>query len=275
MSLFGLPMNVAMKMAKNAGFDGIEVLLNHWYMAQIPHYRNIAQDIGLNLHFHQAWSSEEDPTDWRFTLMEAARYLPQSGYALEDNVPFFITKEPVVIDAGRLLEIKSRPTSISELTRPIPNNYWFQTDTVVNSEGYRLIYFDEFAKLVQQNNLPVVFDTQHCLEWTLGRFRRLQSIAWKAHIESIDLITLMKAQLKKCWEQLGPHTKEIHLNDFNPITGKGNLFPGEGLVPLQYFCDLVKKSGWQGVVVPEVSPSPNLWRYNLKILRERTESYFI
>ncbi len=258
LSLFGLPIKMAMERARTAGFDGIEVSLTNRFKDYVWRCQYLAKKLDLTLHFHQAWSSDEDPTDWKFKILEWVGYLPQSGYILSDNVPCDITQEPVVIQADRLSEIHD--------LKNVANNFWFQTDSVVNKHREIKMRLTSFLEKVRQFNLPVVFDTQHYLEWRLGVFRDLS----KLPTNPARLFEL----LEEGWTTLGSHTKEIHLNDWQP--GNRNVFPGTGVAPLTELCQLVKSTGWNGCVVPEISPSMPMphSQDTLKRLRDTVDSYF-
>lgn len=260
LSLFGLPIKTAMERVRGAGFQGIEVLCTNRFRNYYQRCRQFAEELGLTLHFHQAWSADEDPTDWKFRILERVGYLPQSGYGLGDNVPYDLTDVPTVIQADRLNEFYDHGA--------IAPYYWFQTDCVQDKFGQPKLSFSEFVTLVQRHKLPVVFDTQHYLEWKLGLFRDLSQIPR-------DSFWILQ-WLEEGWELLGPHVKEIHLNDFDPGTGARNVFPGTGVLPIAAFCNLVKRSGWQGDIVPEVNPQ-TLFPYSRKkliSLRKEVEWYF-
>lgn len=254
LSLFGLPIKSAMDKVKEAGFDGIEVLLTDRFRNYIWRCQHFAKELGLTLHFHQAWSADEDPTDWKFKILEGVGYIPKPGYALSVHMPETTNNHPVVINGDRINQARR-------------SNFWYQTDCVF-WDPWPKLPFPEFVRVVKKNNLSVVFDTQHYLEWRLGVFRDLSRLP-KSQKGLFDL-------LKEGWELLGPHTKEIHLNDFNPTTGERNVFPSTGIAPLGAFCNLVQSGNWQGYIVPEVSPQI-LFPYSTKkliCLRETVESYF-
>jgi len=253
-SLFGLPMNSAMIMTKKAGFDGIEILINHWYRWRIPYYRILAQKFGLKIHFHQAWSPSEDPSDFTFKILSLAGYLPKNGYKLKGHIPSIIT-EPVVIQADRSDE------SVGH------SNYWLQTDFVFDPNKKNEIRIREFTVRAIESKSKIVFDTHHYLEMRFHT-RGVENIPIKKEILLSSLI--------RGWEYLNDilPIEEIHLNDFN--SSERNVFTGDGVVPLKEFCKFVKESGWSGTIVPEISPK-YLFPYStakLIELRERVEYLF-
>ena len=117
MSVFGLPMQMAMNLAKESRFDGIEILINGWYKNRMPDYQSLAHNLGLKLHFHQAWSANEDPTDKSFLILEKIGYLPRQGYTLANHIPQEIRNEIIVVSADRINETTG-------------NNQWLQTDCI-------------------------------------------------------------------------------------------------------------------------------------------------
>ena len=245
MSVFGLPMNMAMKLAKNCGFDGMEILINEWFKDRIPHYRSLAQKLGLDLHYHQAWSADEDPSDKSFVILEKIGYLPRSGYSLRNHIPDSVGNDPTIVSAERINQVAGREP-----------NFWYQTDCIFEDSAPKLT-FSEFVRMIKKFNLPVVFDVLHYLEYRLGVFRNYNALP----TEKSELMKL----LEEGWGIFGPHTREIHLCDFRP--GERNTFLGDGIMPLEEFCKLVKNSGWQGAVVPEVSPM-SLFPYRKSSVKE-------
>ena len=243
MSVFGLPMQMAMNLAKESRFDGIEILINGWYKNHMPDYQSLAHNLGLKLHFHQAWSANEDPTDKSFLILEKIGYLPRQGYTLANHIPQEIRNEIIVVSADRINETTG-------------DNQWLQTDCIFTNEK-PILSFASFVRAVNDLHLPVVFDMLHYLEYRLGIFRDYDSLTTKKS----ELLKL----LGEGWDILGPHTKEIHLCDFKP--GERNVLPGEGVMPLQEFGEIVMNSGWSGYVVPEVSPAL-LFPYSTKKLKD-------
>lgn len=255
-SLFGLPIKIAMERVKEARFEGIEVLVTDRFRNYIWRCQYFARELDLTLHFHQSWSADEDPTDWKFKVLGLVGYLPTSGYTLQDHIPRETDSHPVVINA----------ISAEGINLAIVNpNFWYQTDCIFR-DSIPELPFTEFIGAVERHNLPVVFDTQHYLEYRLGYFRNLKHLPTKR-------AELMKL-LEEGWEILGRHTKEIHLNDWTPTSR--NVFPGTGIAPLKEFCQLVRSTGWNGCVVPEVSPRLPISHSldTLKRLRETVDSYF-
>ena len=230
MSLFPRGLRFFIESAETAGFNGIEVFNFQFSKKKIRNSADLAKKIGLNVHFHQAWPYEDDPT-WINWLLNKLGFLPPLG--LDAKIQFEGIDEPVVVCPDEWRDAVGR------------KNFWTQTNLSHGPKGMKMSLSD-FIDIVKRYKLSVVFDTQHYLE-DCFRKNGVEFISSDKEI-LLDL-------LAKSWEQLGPYTKEIHLCDFNPKLGnqKGrNLFLGEGIFPLEGFADMVKKSGWNGTIIPEV-----------------------
>ena len=232
LALFGIPLFTTIRGARQAGFDGVEIHLAGQSQARALRCRSTAYRLGLRVHLHQGWSRDENPTHWYNHALSALGCLPPDGYRLIDHIPLGVL-DPVVVYAERLWEASGRPF------------YWIQTCC---QPGAPKISFQLFLAAVERGQLPVVFDVQHYLEFRLG----LEGVG--------DLPTDRRALMDLLgagWKHLGPLTKEIHLDDADPRLGhtRGRNVPlGSGVLPLRDFCRMVKASGWDGTVVPEVSP---------------------
>ena len=254
-TLLGIPLFTTISGAKEARFHGVEIHLVSFrsYGAALL-CRNRAGLLGLATHFHQGWSLRENPTHWYNHVLNALGYLPRNGYALADHIP--PTGGPVVVYADRLSETRGRP------------NYWLQTCSQFGRDGRYALPYVRFLEAVRRHRLPVVFDTQHYLEYALN-VRGVEDLPQDRR-ELFDL-------LAEGWRELGSFVKEIQLCDSDPRlghTGGRNVFIGEGILPLRDFCRLVKESGWDGVVVPEVKPSHLLRPRRIGELRARVIELF-
>lgn len=230
MSLFGLPLGVIFRKARESGFDGVEVFLFNPVEQRIEKARRLADRYGLLLHFHEVCSFEESPSSCE-RVLQLLGLSPRKDKSFIDRVPLSI-HEPVVVYANHYAEVTSQ-------------NHWLQTISMFLENWRCKVSFPDFISAVLNHNLPIVFDTQHYLQYRLGLGKEM----------------LMGAGLVKLlcdgWLCLHGLVKEIHLNDFcvekGSIMGR-NVFLGEGQAPLEEFCKTVRESGWSGTIVPEVSP---------------------
>lgn len=250
-----------------AGYDGAEIhLVNYPNWARV---KKLAQDIklaeqlGLTITIHQAWSLLDSPQhlfNWPLAL---AGYLPWDSGKLEEQIGEVLGKYPTVVYAN----MATNPAECRN------KNLSLQTFSLTKNGKYVLPY-DQFIDLVRKNNLRVVFDTQHVIEYDLGQrgvtnFGDQKETRWT---------------LESTWDELYPWVNEIHLADCNQAGDtKGRNVPlGEGMIPLEYFGKLVSKgSEWSGRVVPEISPTiPQLFESHpqqvgrLVKVREHVERLF-
>lgn len=231
---FGAPAFVSFETALACGFNGVEVHLQPRVIKKVPQYRALAAKLGLTLHFHQPWNVDDNPTYLFMRVLQTFGQLPRSGYRFDDH--FAGVTEPIVAYPDRAEECAGR------------DNCWLQTCPTYRRDGLPRVAFVEFLDIVRRDHLSVVFDTQHYLEYRLGL----------TGVEGLPTDRYRLGELlAEGWGLLGKHVREIHLVDFDPRRGhtRGrNVFPGEGVLPLHGFCEMVVASGWSGSVVPEVSP---------------------
>ncbi len=255
MRVLGLPFVTTLRGARAAGFHGVEISLLGMSKKAANDCRHMAQSLKLAVHFHQAWSIDENPTHWFNHLFHWLGRTQPTGYTLAEHLPD--DDLPVVVYADRWRETLGHP------------NWWLQTASCFNERLARRITYDDFLKVVRRHSLPVVFDTQHYLEMSLG----------VSGVEGFpESISVLRDRLIRGWRELGPLVKEIHLCDSDPALGHSasrNVFLGCGRLPLRDFCRFVKESGWEGVVTPEVSPAHILGRRRrLEEIRRLALQYF-
>ncbi|MDP3727298.1 MAG: TIM barrel protein [bacterium] len=238
-ALWRLPAFTTIRGAKDAGFDGVEIHLAGQSQRRALACRAHARRLGLKVHLHQGWSIEESSSVhvWN-RLMHPVGLLPRPGYRLAEHIPFGVN-DPVVIYAERWRDALAHP------------NWWLQTCRQANAR----LRFEEFVAIVERERLPVVFDLQHYLEFRLD-LRGVGGLARPGILRNF-LPDVLMGYLTEGWHQLGPLVREIHLDDCDPRLGhtRGRNVPlGTGVLPVRDFCRMVKESGWDGTVVPEVQP---------------------
>lgn len=230
MSLFGLPLEMIFRKAWKGGFDGVEVFLFNPVEQRVEKARRLAERYELMLHFHEVCSFEEAPSS-SDRVLQLLGLSPRKDKSFIDRVPPFI-HEPVVVYANHYTEVSSQ-------------NHWLQTISMFFENWTCKVGFPDFISGVLKGNLPIVFDTQHYLQYRLGLGKEIPT--------GVGLVKL----LCDGWLCFHGLVKEIHLNDF--CVNKGsmmgrNVFLGGGQAPLDEFCKTVRESGWSGTIVPEVSP---------------------
>lgn len=233
MSVFPRSINFLINAAKGE-YDGVEIFNFNFSQRKIEKITKLVKKAGLLLHFHQVWPYEDDPSaiNWILDKLGFLSPLMLDAKTQFENINIM---EPVVVYPNEWRQASRR------------SNFWLQTNLSHGPKGMKMT-LDDFTRVIEGYGLPVVFDTQHYLEDCVG-------------MKGVEFISsnkrLIMGLLEDGWARLGPYAKEIHLCDFDPELGnqKGrNLFLGEGVFPLKEFAEMVKTSGWNGIVVPEVKP---------------------
>jgi hypothetical protein len=233
MSLYPFTAASCMDVAKKSGYEGLE-LFRFKFLFRYPDlntFRRLAQNKNLKLHFHEAWDSD-DPN-----LMNKVPVLYGGLIGKNDTIEeqFGNTQELVVTNSHHW----------EEVARSGRKNFCLQTDSLLNKNWTRRTSFYTFMTAVKKHDIGVVFDTQHYLEWLLG----------KPGVSTLprDGQRLMNALIEG-FKQLRPLIREIHLANFNPSADKRNTLLDDGILNIKEFCQHVKQDGWQGSVVPEIHP---------------------
>lgn len=241
---------------KEAGFNGVEChLIGRLRMpARVRELRKEVAKLDLCIRFHQGWSWETGQRNLYNVVLRPLGALVPIGMPLVHQVRDVGT-DSVVIYGNRVSE-------------PNQANYLYQTASEhIHGRAYAMA-FPSFVNAVKNSNFPIVFDTQHILEWYLNK-------------ENVAGLPTVHATLKKTmdhlWQELHPFVREIHLCDFNPSLGPSrgrNVFLGEGIFPLKMFCANVRASGWDGIVTPEVGPQHIREKNKLQMLCEKIKNLF-
>jgi len=234
---------------KAAGFDGVEChLLGKLLSPQrVMELREEAAKLDLGIRFHQGWSWETGQRIVHNYILRPLGALVPSGTSLAEQV-VSVGTDPVVVYGSR----------VGEPTKP---HYLYQTSSEFCHGKAYAKHFQDFVAAVIDSKLPVVFDTQHVLEWSLDEH----------YVTGLPTARENVAELVyHLWQKFSPFTKEIHLCDYDPRLGPShgrNVFLGRGVFPLKEFCTGVRLSGWEGIVTPEVSPQYLRERGSLEMLR--------
>jgi len=233
------------------GFDGAECHLIGKLLSKsyIDNLQKVAREFRLDIRFHQGWSWKTGQPNIYNLILCFLGALVSEDIPLLDQVKNVGTS-PVVI-YGNLVD------------QPGKINFLYQTARLANST----LSFREFVDVVKKRNLPVVFDTQHVLEWSQD-------------VHGVEGLPNQKEKIRDLvldlWQELRHQVTEIHLCDFDPKLGRSrgrNVFPGKGIFPLSDFCTAVRESGWNGIVVPEVVMHSSEVK-DLKKLREKIDQLF-
>lgn len=242
---------------KDAGFDGVEC---HFISrlrtpARVKELRKEVARLHLGIRFHQGWSWETGQRNLYNVVLHPLGALVPVGMPLVHQV-YDADTDPAVIYGNRVSE-------------PHQPNYLYQTcsEHIHGGRAYAMS-FTSFVNAVKSSNLPVVFDTQHVLEWCLNKENVAGLPTNPATLEQM---------VNRLWQEFYPFVREIHLCDFNPSLGPSrgrNVFPGDGIFPLEKFCTNVRASGWDGIITPEVGPQHLREKDKLRVLCEKVKELF-
>src|SRR3989344_5817523 len=204
MSLFPLPLQTVLHKPSRAGFDFVEVfLLGKWDAEKVSRAIGRAAILGLELHFHQVWTTESSEAKEKRVNQALTVFgrLPRHGYNLDEWIPE--NAIPLVAYADRIPELAGR------------NGVWFQSIaeqcSLKNPEPR--LSCTECLRQIRSRNLPVVFDTMHYIEYLRGESGIERSTLIAAHILS---------EWEKFWKEFHSQVREFHWNDF---AGERNLWP--------------------------------------------------
>jgi len=265
--LHGLPIVATLRQVKEAGFDGIEYHLIGSSHRAVMETERRARELDLAFHLHQGWSLAESPKHWFIYALHLMGCLPRARYALKEHIPLEILglgfpgsgQTPVVVYADRMPEVLQ--------IRRWHGNFWIQTCCPLGPDKKHRLDFLAFLMAMRIGGFRIVFDTQHVLEF---------ATPCKGVSELPNEPQKLLGQLEALWGVLKNNVEEIHLANFNPELGntRGRNVPLEaGVLPLRDFCQMVKESGWEGTVVPEVTGV--FWsQKRLRTLREQVQGFF-
>lgn len=254
-SLFPLPIKTVLRKASQAGFDFVEVFLfGRWTGEKVGYFQSFAERLHLSLHFHQLWTTKSSQAniEIRNRTFTALGLLPPEAYNRNEWIP--TNARPLVAYAEDI------SLFVNE------NDVWFQSIACQKSladPSPRLSRWDFIAEL-RRRKLPVVLDTMHYIEYLQS-----ESGIERSTMEMREIL----AEWEKFWAEFNMQVREIHWNDF---TRERNLWPGTGTAPLREFAEIVRASGWDKCIVPEVGPRLPFpyGRKELLTLRKETEKYF-
>lgn len=266
-SVFPASPLTVMDIAMEAGYDGLELWRFRclWRYPSLARYRREAAIRGLELRFHEALAWDSDSTHPEIRIPALWGGLLRSGALLEEQ--FLYAKEPVVAYARHWAEVARNKQRYP--------NWTLQTVSTMPNGLYDLPYA-EFEQAVQDNKILVTLDTQHLLEYVIGK-------PGVENLMGISRAALMQ-RIVDFFDKYHHLIREIHLNNFDPAMGHRagrNLWPNEGVLDLRAFCQHVKASGWEGAVTPELHPrlfSRYSKRKNIKTaerLLEQVKEYWI
>ena len=233
-SLYQYPLSEVFQIAKNAGFDGIELLIARGNCdLEADYIQELSSSYELPiLSLHSpfmvcdGWGGFWDRIERSLAMaMELSiplvNFHPPSGYVvrhhLDDELSQHIGEyKDMLGDSGTILTIENLPT-IRTLRRVFLNRLLQRT---VNNM-YKI------ADFAEENHIHVTFDTTHI--GTTG----------------VDLLYAYNVFKDKI--------ENIHLSDYD---GRWqHLLPGTGYLPLKRFLEQVRDDGYNGIITLETCPA--------------------
>ncbi len=252
----GLSVLGRLRAIKEAGFGGVEILLTPNVAKNFSCFFIQADNLGLDVRWHQCWELRHDPSMWFSHPLDWARQLPRANTPLSAQIPKGVV-EPVVIYANYWARALRYPNfQLQTIAAPTPQT---------RKEKYEFSYQDFLHILRTHEQLGVVFDTQHFLEYSLETYG----------VENIPTDrNVVLGQYADFWQEFGHRVDEIHLADTVPSWGHlqgRNVFPEEGVLPLRRFLhDIVGPQRWEIPITSEVNPK-HLRGRSLADLRRKVE----
>lgn len=263
-SLIWLTHRTICKIAKKAGFHGLEIFISNWNKNKLQKLARQAFEHGLMTSYHLPWSLEQNSTHFINSVLSIIGFLPPNGYKPSE----------LCTDVHGGLDVVHYADEIVEGAGTPGNHYQkvFQTCSLFENGEYKISWKD-FLEIVRSGCFPVVLDVQHVLEFMLN-IKGVEGLKKYTQTELLHLLIF-------AWDQIGGEKiTEIHWVDCNPSLGHTlgrNVWPGKGVLPLTEFADFIIGRGWNGRVVPEVRQDLLFSESTkkLKLLRETVGDHFM
>lgn len=226
-SLYTLPATVVFEMAREVGFDGMEVIINHdfagsTYLAHLQELQSILPVLSLHAPFFEI-------DGWGNKIGQLQRC---AELALKAGVPLINFHPPNWL----FFELKfwSWLKTIKDFQAEIGQN-----DVLITIENmpclpqfkmnpYMLSKIDNMVRFMEERNLYLTFDTAHCGSMHtdfLGDFHQFYA---------------------------SKRMRSIHFSDYG--NGREHLLPGHGGLPLTRFLNHLRETAYDHALVLELSP---------------------
>jgi sugar phosphate isomerase/epimerase len=222
-SLYPFGLNRAYSWAAEAGFDGVEIMMDErWDTHQSAYLDHLAQTHGLRIvALHQplhrgAWNLAPEET-----LVRVAKF------ARSMDVPVVVTHPP---PPGRLLQRwsagplrEAREQGVAVAVENMPRG---EPRRIFSIGRYRSCYLPEHLLGLGD----VTLDTSH--------------------------VGASKVDLMRAYSILVGQLRHVHLSDSDLTGGDQHRLPGKGRLPLRPFLSALATSDYPGVVCLELKPWP-------------------
>ena len=241
-SLFTLPSTLVFEMARDVGFDGMEVIVNHDFSGSRYHEPLLELQSILPIHSLHAPFFEID--GWGNKIDQLKRC---ASLALDVGVPLINFHPP------SWLYFEFKFWRWLKKIRDFQNEIG-QNGVLITIENmpclpqfkmnpYLLSNIDSLVRFMNERNLYLTFDTAHCGSMHtdfLSDFHRFYDSG---------------------------RMRNIHFSDYS--NGREHLIPGHGALPLTRFLNHLRETGYDHSLVLELSPyefpkEPDMIRETLK-----------
>lgn len=226
-SLFTLPMDKIFEIARDTGFDGVEVIINYdfQYQDNLALVRDLAQILPIfSLH---APFLELD--GWGSKIQQTTR---TAGLALEAGIPLINFHPPSWLGLEwkfwkwlNRIEDFQRDIGSNQIHVTIENMPW---SGPFGTNPYLLWQTSKMIQFMEDRNLFLTFDTAH-----MG--------SSKANFLNDFHLFYNTGRMRN-----------IHFSDFG--YGREHLLPGHGVLPLTRFLNHLRETGYNKTLTLELSP---------------------
>lgn len=231
-SLYNYGLNRTFELAKSAGYDGVELMLdNTWDNLQSEYLNELQKEFNLPiLSVHAGmdfvYLLGNTSKERLFNSLEIAKSVKARSLVVHPSEPY--NKRYEIWFANNLKSIEGKAEPMQVLAENLPRKYYREDLRRLAFGCFKPKDFGKFPKLC--------FDTSH-FGTTKGN---------------------LLAVTKKCIRQI----KQVHLSDFDfkidPEDRKSfydsHLMPGKGKLPLDKFLQTLKQNKFTGDIVLELCP---------------------
>ncbi len=227
-SLYTLPSAQVFEMARDVGFDGMEVIINHDYAGS--KYLEHLQELQSILPVHSIHAPFFEVDGWGDKMDQLKRC---AELALNAGVPLINFHPPnwlfFEFKFWRWLkEIKDFQSEIGQDNVLITIENMPCLPQFIKVNPYMLAKVDSMVRFMEERNLYMTFDTAHCGSMHtdfLGDFHQFYDSG---------------------------RMRNIHFSDYG--NGQEHLLPGRGALPLTRFLNHLRETGYNHALVLELAP---------------------
>jgi len=242
-SLYTYGISRVFELAAEAGFEAIEILIDHrWDSRQPAYLRRLSLESGLPIVAVHSPFMPSVP-GWPSDPLERLRQ--SAAVARELGVGVVVTHLPLRVHGVRIefFGLSKRPIIL-----PIP---------LPVSGDYRRFLLNGLARFESEEGVRIGVENMPAKR-ILGRrveiysLNTLDALASLHHL-TLDITHLGTWQLDpvEVWERLKARIVHVHLSNFD---GEEHRLPQDGHLPIAEFLQRLKRDGYEGAVSVELNP---------------------